>query len=66
MVIATEYFSGQPQAVTEADDERIACVSYAPFHKPGETPFDPQAMVTPERIREDLQRLSARTGCVST
>ncbi len=65
-VVATQYLAGQPQEVSEADDERIACVSYAPFHKPGETPFDPQAKVTPERIRDDLQRLSTRTSCVRT
>jgi len=66
VVIAAQYLSGQPQAVSEAGHERLACVSYAPFHKPGETPFDPQARVSPERIRDDLQRLSARTACVRT
>lgn len=65
-VVATQYRAGQPQEVSEAGDERIACVSYAPFHKPGETPFDPLAMVTPERIRDDLEHLSTRTNCVRT
>jgi glucan 1,3-beta-glucosidase len=65
-VLATQYLSGQPRQVTEADEERIACISYAPFHKPGETPLDPTARVDPDRIRDDLQRLSARTSCVRT
>src|SRR5690606_20895901 len=65
-VIATQYLAGQPQAVSEADDDQIACVSYAPFRKPGETPFDPQARVDPERVRQDLERLSLRTSCVRT
>ncbi len=57
---------GVPRAVHEPASERIACVSYAPFYRPGETPFDPAMRATRERIRADLQRLSARTGCVRT
>lgn len=65
-VVTAQYLSGQPRPVTEADDDQIACVSYAPFRKPGETPFDPQARVDPERVREDLEQLSLRTRCVRT
>ena len=65
-VLGTQYRSGQPREVSEAASERIACISYAPFHKPGESPFDPQARVDPQRIHDDLQRLSARTSCVRT
>lgn len=65
-VLTTQYLAGQPREVSEADDDQIACVSYAPFRKPGETPFDPQARVDPERVREDLERLSLRTSCVRT
>lgn len=65
-VVTAQFLSGQPKPVTEADDDQIACVSYAPFRKPGETPFDPQARVDPQRVRDDLERLSLRTGCVRT
>lgn len=65
-VLTTQYLAGQPREVSEADDDQIACVSYAPFRKPGETPFDPQARVDPERVRQDLERLSLRTSCVRT
>ncbi|MCD6674279.1 MAG: hypothetical protein LT106_15695 [Burkholderiaceae bacterium] len=46
--------------------DRVDCVSYAPFHQPGETPFEPSNRVTRERIRADLVRLSTITGCVRT
>lgn len=57
---------GTPTSVHEPRIDRIACVSYAPFYRPGETPFDPTMRVSRERIRSDLQLLSARTGCVRT
>ena len=44
--------------------ERLACVSYSPFHLPGQTPLDPQAFIPPEQIRADLTALAARTACV--
>lgn len=44
--------------------ERLACVSYSPFHLTGQTPLDPQAFIPPEQIRADLTALAARTACV--
>jgi exo-beta-1,3-glucanase (GH17 family) len=63
---ASSLLAGRPVAVAEAPDERIDCVSYAPFHRSGETPFDPLARVTRERIEADLAALSRRTNCVRT
>ena len=44
--------------------ERLACVSYSPFHLPGQTPLDPHAFIPPEQIRADLAALAERTACV--
>jgi len=57
---------GRPVALPDAPSARIACVSYAPFRKPGETPLDPHAFVSPERIDADLKALSERFDCVRT
>jgi len=56
----------QPVDLVDPGGARIACVSYAPFRKPGESPFDPAAFATPERIRSDLQALTPFTDCVRT
>ena len=71
-VVAVGYWlaQGWPQAVAEPglapDGERVACLSYAPFRRPGESPFDPDARVGRERIEADLRILATRTGCVRT
>ena len=57
---------GRPVALPDAPTARIACVSYAPFRMPGETPLDPHAFVSPERIDADLKALSERFDCVRT
>ncbi len=57
---------GQPVALPDAPSGRIACVSYAPFRLPGESPLDAHAFVSPERIDADLQALSQRFNCVRT
>ncbi|MCL4184139.1 MAG: hypothetical protein KJ011_11915 [Burkholderiaceae bacterium] len=61
---------GWPQRVAEpgaaAGDERIACLSYAPFRRPGQTPLDPTARVSRAQIEADLRILATRTGCVRT
>ena len=55
-----------PVSLPDAPGGRIACVSYAPYRKPGETPFDAAAKVSRERIEEDLAALSRRFDCVRT
>jgi exo-beta-1,3-glucanase (GH17 family) len=57
---------GRPVSLPDAPSDRIACVSYAPFRKPGETPYDLHFVMTPERIDEDLRALSQRFDCVRT
>jgi glucan 1,3-beta-glucosidase len=44
--------------------EKLRCVSYAPFHRPGQTPFDAALTISRQQIAEDLRALSAITGCV--
>ncbi|MDE3210578.1 MAG: glycoside hydrolase family 17 [Pseudomonadota bacterium] len=58
--------AGRPVDLPDAPSARIACVSYAPFRKPGETPLDPHAFIGPERIDADLTALSQRFDCVRT
>ena len=57
---------GVPVAMTAAPGGRIACVSYAPYRKPGESPFTPGYTVSAARIDEDLKALSRRFDCVRT
>jgi glucan 1,3-beta-glucosidase len=57
---------GRPVVLPDAPGARIACVSYAPFRAPGETPYDLKAFVSPERIDADLRALSQRFDCVRT
>jgi glucan 1,3-beta-glucosidase len=64
--LAHGWRTGVPVPVGEPGAERVDCVSYAPFRRPGETPFDPDAFVTEARIEADLRLLASRTGCVRT
>ena len=57
---------GRPVTLPDAPSGRIACVSYAPFRLPGETPLDAHAFISPQRIDEDLRALSQRFDCVRT
>jgi exo-beta-1,3-glucanase (GH17 family) len=57
---------GRPVAIAEPGAQRVECVSYAPFRRPGETPFDPTARVDEARIEADLRTLSERSSCVRT
>lgn len=56
----------RPRAAGDAGAARIACLSWTPFHRSGDDPLDPATQVDPERIRDDLRRLSALTPCVRT
>ena len=57
---------GRALPLDEGSGAQIQCVSYAPYRLPGETPFDPEAWVSAERLTEDLRLLSARTNCIRT
>jgi glucan 1,3-beta-glucosidase len=56
--------AGRPVTVPDAPSSRIACVSYQPFRLAGETPYDQNAVIPPERIDADLRALSQRFDCV--
>jgi len=59
-------WQGVERSAPDPGVERVDCVSYAPFHRPGESPFDPSNRVSRERIRADLALLAPLTGCVRT
>ncbi|GHU12342.1 beta-1,6-glucan synthase [Betaproteobacteria bacterium] len=44
--------------------EKLRCVSYAPFHRPGQTPFDPDTVIPRAQIEADLRALAPITDCV--
>ncbi|MFO1109971.1 MAG: beta-(1-6) glucans synthase [Bradyrhizobium sp.] len=44
---------------------KLECVSYAPF-RGEQTPHDPQLVVSPEQIAEDLAELAKVTKCIRT
>lgn len=47
-----------------ADGEKLKCVSYAPYHRPGQTPLDIDTRIEREQIAADLAALSRITECV--
>jgi len=48
-----------------AADEKLQCVSYAPF-RPGQSPFMAGLVIPPEQIDDDFERLAKITDCVRT
>jgi exo-beta-1,3-glucanase (GH17 family) len=46
-------------------DEKIQCVSYAPF-RGNQDPFGPDVPIDPRQIEEDLVRLKPLTDCIRT
>lgn len=55
---------GRPAALADAPSDRLDCVSYAPFHKPGQTPFDKALRIGAGQIEADLTALARRFDCV--
>jgi glucan 1,3-beta-glucosidase len=64
--VAGWWWMGRPVALPDAPSSRIACVSYAPYRRPGETPYDAATFISLERIDADLRALSQRFDCVRT
>lgn len=62
--LAWVFRQGQPTPLAEGEVRRIACLSYAAFRLPGETPLDPSQSVSEERLEADLRFLSSHTNCV--
>lgn len=60
------YQRSVPVAMVEAHNAQLPCVSYAPYRRAGDTPFDPNHRVTEANIEADLRLLKPFTRCVRT
>jgi glucan 1,3-beta-glucosidase len=58
--------AGRPAAVVDAPSDRVPCVSYAPFRRPGQSPLVAGTRATAAQIDADLAALTRITGCVRT
>ncbi len=47
-----------------AEGEKLRCVSYAPYHRPGQTPLVADTHIEREQIAADLAALAKVTDCV--
>ena len=56
----------QPVILVDALTDHLSCVSYSPFHRPGQTPFDRETSISTEQIEADLTALAQRFDCVRT
>ncbi len=56
----------QPVAIVDAPIDRLPCVSYAPFRKPGQSPLVTGAQASAAQIDADLAALARITRCVRT
>jgi exo-beta-1,3-glucanase (GH17 family) len=52
-----------PEAILPADN-KVQCVSYAPYYGKDQTPFKVGTMITKSQIEADLKRIASRTNCV--
>ena len=57
---------GTLHEMAQPSSHTLPCVSYAPFRRPGATPFDPALRISAEDIETDLKILKTRTNCVRT
>lgn len=64
--LAWWWSAGRPVDLPDAPSARIACVSYAPYRREGQTPYDPATFISPQQIDADLHALSRRFDCVRT
>jgi glucan 1,3-beta-glucosidase len=55
-----------PVPIVDAPQDRVPCVSYAPYRLPGESPLVRGYRVSPARIDADLALLASRTACIRT
>lgn len=56
----------QPVILVDALTDRLSCVSYSPYHKPGQTPLKPTSYIEAGQIEADLKALAQRFDCVRT
>ena len=66
ILLVWSFDQGRAVPLPEAAELRLPCVSYAPFRRPGHSPFDPVLQIEPAMIEADLRLLSKVTGCVRT
>jgi len=66
VLLAWAHGRTRPVDLPDAGGARLPCVSYAPFRRGGDSPFDPALRVAPDRIVADLRLLASRTRCVRT
>jgi len=72
LILAWAVLQGRPAALPEvtaaplSQIPQLPCVSYAPFRRTGDTPFDPALRIAPEAIEADLRLVKTVTGCVRT
>src|ERR1700694_5196839 len=64
-IVAAWWWLGRPIAMPVATDDKLQCISYAPF-RADQTPLVAGTHVTAAQIEEDLTRLRPLTGCIRT
>lgn len=60
------YQQNQPVALAEPPLSKLQCVSYAPYYQVGQTPLNPDTVVSRQQIEADLQALASVSNCVRT
>ncbi len=56
----------RPVTMADALTDHLSCVSYSPFHKPNQTPFERGISISAQQIEADLTALAKRFDCVRT
>jgi exo-beta-1,3-glucanase (GH17 family) len=68
IIASVWWWLAKPATLTHALNdtaEKLECVSYAPF-RDGQTPLNPEVVVSAEQIREDLVEVARISRCVRT
>jgi exo-beta-1,3-glucanase (GH17 family) len=70
IILAAAFFSawqrGRPIDLPAAKTGQLPCVSYAPFRRPADTPFNEDLHISRASIEADLRLLATVTGCIRT
>lgn len=59
------WWHGRAADVVDAHTAKVPCLSYAPY-RDGQSPFDPNLVIPPAQIEEDLRALASHTSCIRT
>lgn len=60
------YQQNLPVELAKPSQTKFQCVSYAPYYQTGQTPLNPDTVVSRLQIESDLQKLAEITDCVRT